>query len=579
MDILQEFWTWRLQESPEFATAIGVHDYDDRLDDLSLEAFERRCSKAGEFLTKIVEADSTNLNDEQRLSINLLRAEIEQYLSGMKLKPYLFPVNQFEGPQVDWARLISYMKFNTVSDYEKALSRFKSFPLQTEQIIALLKRGIDLNITMAKVSVAPVLDQLNAIISKNVSESNLFKPFLSFPDSVDKEEQTRIKADAEKLLTNEVWPAYKKLIDFLKDEYILKVRQNNSISSLPDGKDFYQEYLKFHTTTNMKAEEIHEIGKTEVLRIAAEMEKIKEKIGFSGPLAEFQMYLHNDPKQRFSNEKDILDKCENICAQVKKKLPLVFRRFPKSSFVIKPVPESTAAQCPAGFYNNPSEDGTRPGTFYVNTHEATSIRRYETVSVALHEAEPGHHLQFALAMEMENLPKFRRYVEDRFWQAPGRFSTHSGYLEGWALYCEYLGEEMGMYKDPYDYFGRLSSEMLRACRLVVDTGLHHLGWSREDGIEYMKSKTGLSEFYIVAEVERYITWPGQACAYKIGELKMRELRKEAKTALQSQFDVKDFHDVILSAAPVPLHVLEDIINDHIHAVTASATSNETRTEL
>ena len=567
MEILQNFWTWRLQESPEFATSIGFHDYDDRLNDLSLEAFERRNSKAEEFLRRIDELDLKTLNDEERLSIKLLKADIEQYLSGMRFKSYLFPINQLEGPQADFPRLISWMKFITVGDYEKALSRFKSFPLQIERTIALLKHGIDQNITMAEVSVAPVPGQLNAVISKNVTESDLFKAFLTFPDTIDRVEQTRIQADAEKLLSNEVWPAYKKLIDFLKDEYILKVRQNTSISSLPGGNDFYQQYLKFHTTTNMKAEEIHEIGKNEVSRITAEMEKVKEKVGFTGSLAEFQNYLCNDSKLRFRDEKDILDTCENLCAKIKTKLPSVFRRLAKRSFVIKPVPEEVAANFPAGRYNNPSDDGSRPGTFYVNTYDPTSRLRFDAVSLALHESEPGHHLQIALAMEVENLPKFRRYIECiGYWQAPARFAMNNGYLEGWGLYCEYLGEEMGMYEDPNDYFGRLRHEMLRACRLVVDTGLHHFGWSRGDAIEYMKSKTAMSKTNIVAEVERYITMPGQACAYKIGELKLKELRKKAETTLQSQFDLKDFHDVILSAGTVPLHILEDIIDDHIHSV-------------
>ena len=581
MTILQDFWTWRLQESPEFATSIGLHEHDERLDDLRLDAFERRKSRAEEFLKKIDEIDSATLNDEQVLSITLLKAEIEQYLSGMKFKSYLFPLNQLEGPQLDFPRLISWMKFNFADDYEKALSRFRSFPMQIDQIITLLRYGIDQGITMAKVSVSPVPDQLNAVISKNVNESNFFKPFLTFPDSIDTLEQNRIRAEAEELLTKEVWPAYKRLIDYLKDEYVLKVRQNISISSLPGGKDLYQEYLKFHTTTNMKAEEIHELGKKEVTRITAEMETIKEKVGFTGLLTEFQNYLRNNSKLQFKDEKDILNTYENLCAETKKKLPSLFKRFAKKSFVIKPVPAEVAANFPGAYYLNPSDDGTRPGTFYINTYEPTSRMKYEAVSLTLHESEPGHHLQSALAMEMDSLPKFRRYVEDRvYWQAPGRFALNTGYLEGWGLYCEYLGEEMGMYKDPYDYFGRLSHEMLRACRLVVDTGMHALGWSREEAIEYMKSKTAMSASDIIAEIERYITWPGQACAYKIGELKLKELRKKAETALQNNFDIKDFHNVILSAAAVPLHILADIVDDYIHKVmAASSSSKETKIEL
>ena len=353
LDILREFWTWRLQESPEFATSIGFHDFDDRLDDLSIDTFERRKAEVYQFLRKINETDSAPLTSELSLSIKLLKADLEQYLAGMRFQSYLFPVNQLEGPQIEFPQLLSWMKFNTSNDYEKALSRFKHFPLQIDQIIALLKHGIDQNIAMVKVSVVPVLDQVKAVISKNVSESNLFKPSLTFPDSIDILEQNRIRAEAEELLTKEVWPAYERLIDYLKDEYILKVRQNISISSLSGGKDFYQEYLKFHTTTNMKAEEIHEIGRTEVKRITCEIEKVMDQVGFIGSLTDFVDHLHSNPKQQFSNEKDILNSYETVYAEIRKKLPTHFKRFPKKSFVIKPIAPEVAKNFPGALYYRP----------------------------------------------------------------------------------------------------------------------------------------------------------------------------------------------------------------------------------
>lgn len=562
--IFNEFWNWRLKESPEFATAIGIHDFDSDLDDMGLAAFERRGKEASNILEKLNKEKQACVDQKIALNYELLQTEIEQYLRGTKFKSYLFPFNQLEGPQGDFPRLIGWMKTDTLQDYEKIISRFEKFPKQMEQFTELLKEGIKENYTMAIESIRVVPSQLESIAKSTVTESQLFKAFLSFPASIDAGKKAALKAKAEQLLTKNVFPAYAKLAEFLNKEYIPHVRAKAGIFCLKDGENYYQECLNFHTTTSMTPEQIHKVGLEEVAKIAGKMEEVMKSVKFEGSLKEFRSYMKTDPKFRFQSEEDMFSRYKDIASKIKPLLPTICRNIPSAQYVIEPVPKDMAPSFPGAYYLNPSIDGTRPGTFYLNTYKVEERSLIEVVSLSLHEAEPGHHLQCAYAMEQNDLPSFRRYIEDRLYSlAPGRFALNTGYLEGWGLYCEFLGEELGLYKDPYDYFGRLSHEMLRACRLVIDTGIHAFKWSREESIKYMSENTAMAETDVIAEVDRYITWPGQACAYKIGELKIKELRHKCQTELGDKFDVRDFHEIILALGAVPLHTLEDAVTKFI----------------
>eukprot|EP00794_Sanderia_malayensis_P011835 gene11835-13063_t len=564
MDIFKRFWNWRLEESPEFATAIGVHDFDSKLDDLGLDAFERRQRNAEQFLVEIENKQREFTDPSELLNYKLISAEINQFLRGMKYKSYLFPLNQLEGPQADFPRLISWMKTETVEDYEKILSRLRQFPTQIQQMIELLRKGINENYTMAMESIQSLPKLLEAIVDIPTSESKFLKPFLSFPASVNASKQAELKEKADKAITESVVPAYVKLSKFLSVEYLPHARASPGVSTLQNGSDYYQECLKFHTTTGMTPDEIHSLGKTEVARITEKMDELRRKVGYPGTLAEFKKQLKGNKDFCFKDEDDMFSTYDKVKDKIKPLLASIFNENPTLKYSIEPVPKDIAPGFPGAYYFAPSTDGSRPATFYLNTYKVEERSRMEAVSLSLHEAEPGHHFQAVVSMQHKHLTDFRRFMEDRvYYQAPGRFAMHTGYIEGWGLYCEYLGEELNLYEDPYDFFGRLSHEMLRASRLVIDTGIHAFGWSRDAAIKYMQENTVMAEADVIAEVERYITWPGQACAYKVGELKIKELREKALSQLGAKFNVKDFHSIVLSIGPVPLHVLEDAIDSYI----------------
>ena len=561
-NIFEEFWIWRLEESPEFATAVGIHDYDWKLDDHSLQAFQRREQEAAGFLKRLEEEIQKGpIEESERLNYQLLAADIQQYLRGMKFKSYLFPINQLEGPQADFPRLISWMKTKTLEDYEKILARLKSFPAQINQLTELLRKGVEDNRTMAIESIQAVPKQLKLAANTPLAQSELFKPFLKFPAKIVMSDQERLKAEAEKIITGQVGQSYLELSEFLSRDYIPHVRREYGILCLQDGAAYYQECLNFHTTTSMSAKEIFDLGNKEVRRISDQMDRLREKVGFKGNLADFKTHMKTSPEFHFKSAEEMFSKYKAVCAKIKTMLSSIFKNIPAQKYVIAPVPEDIAPGFPGAYYFSPSLDGTRPATFYLNTYKVEERSSTEVVSLSLHEAEPGHHLQAVTAMEIKGLPSFRRFLEDRcYYQAPGRFPLNTGYVEGWGLYCEFLGEEMNLYQDPYDFFGRLSHEMLRACRLVIDTGIHVFKWSRDDGIKFLQENTGMAATDVIAEIDRYITWPGQACAYKIGELKIKEVRAKCQTKMGGKFDLKEFHSLVLSLGPVPLHIMEDATN-------------------
>ena len=566
--VIESFWKWRLINSPEFATSIGVHDYDNRLDEMNLNSYLRRKNEAEIYLkeaTDILErASKENAEKSTLLNLNLLKTDLEQFINGATYQPYLWPINQLEGPQLDFPRLLSWMKTDSKDNMQKIISRLRLFPLQINEMIKLMKEGIRLGKTMHRVSVEPVISVLNDVSRRDVQESKLFIPFKTKPQNITDTDWESLIKEAQVLIVDKVHPSYKKLADFLQHEYLPKTRLDIGSSSLPNGAEYYRACLRFHTTTNFSPKEVHEIGKREVQRITERMEEVRKKIGFEGDLKAFRNFMRTEKKLKFSTAEEIVSHYKNVSETIKSVLPTLFERLPKGKLVVSPVPEDVAPSFPGAYYLAGAEGGSRPATFYINTYKPETRSKYEAMSLCLHEAQPGHHLQTALTMESGDLVSFRRYFEDRkYYEPPARFAMNTGYIEGWGLYSEYLGEELGLYSDPYDFFGRLSHEMLRSCRLVVDTGMHALGWTKEKAIEYMMLNTAADLHDITAEVDRYITWPGQACGYKIGEIKIKELRQKAANKLGDKFDVKKFHDLLASMGSVPLTILESQVDSFI----------------
>ena len=568
-NLFRRFWDWRLVNAPEFATSIGVHDYDDRLDEMSLNSYFRRRDEAKFFLEElknILKASKTESHSSTvALNLNLLEADLNQYISGLKLQTYLWPLNRLEGPQIDFPRLLSWMKKETINDVNKIIDRMRQFSQQIYETIQLLKEGVRIGLTMHKVSVDPLPKVYDEMSNQPVVESPIYKPFKEKPEQISNDEWKALVDTAKQIIETEVYPSYKSLSDFLAKEYMKSTRHNIGTSSLPNGQTIYAACLKFHTTTDLSPEQVHEIGKEEVARIIHRMEDVKNVVNFTGSLKEFRQFLRTDPKFKFSSASEIITRYEELGEKINKELPKYFARLPKAAYIVTPVPEEVAATFPGAYYLAPPQDGSRPGTFYINTYQPETRSTYEAVALSLHEAQPGHHLQTSLTMESGSLVDFRRFMEDRkYYEPPARFAMNTAYIEGWGLYSEYLGEEMGMYKDPYDLFGRLSHEMLRACRLVVDTGMHSLGWSRDKAVDYMANNTASDMHDITSEIDRYITWPGQACGYKIGEIKIKELRTMAKNDLSDKFDIGSFHDFIATMGGIPLDILEKQVQIYIN---------------
>ena len=561
--LFRMFWEWRITNAPEFATSIGIHKYNDRLDEMSLNSYLRR-REGGRMILKEVN-DFQNITEDipadVALNINLVISDLEQFLEGMQFKPYLWPLNMLEGPQLDFPRLLSWMKKENVADVNMIIGRMRLFSQQIDETITLLKEGIRLGLVMHKVSVKTLPNVLKEIAELPSQESSIFKPFIERPTNLMEDEWNDLVSEAKKVIEDHIKPSYIKLSNFIRDDYLSHTRPSVGVSSLPNGELYYAACLKFHTTTNLTPKEVHDIGIKEVERITQRMISVKEKVNYEGSLKDFRTYLSSDEQFNFKDSTEIVNRYKNVAKQIEEKLPDYFQVLPKAPYEVIPVPPEVAPSFPAAYYLAPPDDGCRPGSFYINTYKPETRKRYEVVSLCLHEAIPGHHLQTCLTMESGSSPDFRRFMEDRkYYEPPGRFSMNTGYAEGWGLYSEYLGEEMGLYTDPFDMFGRLSAEMLRACRLVVDTGMHTFQWSREQAIKYMEEHTASDIGNITSEIDRYITWPGQACGYKIGEMKIKEIREKVEEKLGNKFNLRTFHHTVASMGGVPLNVLEKEID-------------------
>lgn len=546
--LFDEEWEYTLRASPTFASYLGDRRYNDRWPDLNLSTTLLRHAHRLELLQKLGAFDDSNLSPDDRLNFRLFQRQVQLDTEGFEFNWHLVPLDHRHGIQ-DESSLGDALTFESVKDYEDWIARLRSFPALMDQTIAVMRAGIAARMVQPQIVMRRLPAQIRRQIVEDPAESLYYKPLRKFPPEIPVAERERLQREAQCAIREQLVPAYRKFLGFFEREYYPACSLEVGASRLPNGQAFYAYLARKHTTTNFTPEQIHNIGLAEVKRIRTEMEGIKEKVGFQGTLAEFFEHLRTAPQYRYTDANDLLTAYQAFSKRVDPLLPKLFRKLPRIPYGVEAIPEHMAPDTTTAYYRPPAADGSRAGTYFVNLYKPETRPKYEIAALSLHEAVPGHHLQIALATELEHVPEFRK-------------RTHfTAFIEGWGLYAESLGDELHLYDDPYSKMGQLTYEMWRAVRLVVDTGMHSKEWSRDQAIQYFKENTPKDDLDITNEIDRYIAWPGQALAYKIGELKIKELRARAKTKLGDKFDVREFHDLILQNGAVPLDVLERIVDE------------------
>ncbi|MPZ19591.1 MAG: DUF885 family protein [Luteitalea sp.] len=552
-----EYWEELLRLDPIQATFIGDTRYNDQLPNFLAADFRKRMHdfNAG-WLKRAQALDGRTLDEQARLSYDIFVRNLERELETERFPDWMQPINQFYSVASLAVQLGSgtgAQPFREVGDYDNWLQRAQRLPNLFDQAIANMREGMARGVVQPKVLMQKVVPQLDAIIADEPEDTDFWGPIARMPPEFGDADGKRLTSAYRAMIGEHVVPAYRRLRSFIEDEYLPACRDTVALSALPDGDAWYAFNAKRSTTTDLTPAEIHRIGLKEVARIHGEMKQVMQQVGFKGDLAAFFEFMTTDRQFRFASENALLKAYNGLRARVEAGVPRLFSLLPKASFEIRPVEPFRAASAAGGEYQQPSEDGSRPGIFYVNTYDLPTRKTWDMENLFLHEAIPGHHFQIALQQELADLPRFRR------------FGIETAFVEGWGLYAESLGKELGIYTDQYQYFGRLQAELWRAIRLVVDTGLHDQDWTREQVIEYMIDNSATSKTQAVAEAERYIAIPGQALAYKIGELKLQELRRRAEQALTDRFDIKAFHAAALEDGSLPLDVLEAKIDRWIAA--------------
>lgn len=542
--LLDIMWEWRMTQFPEFATYVGYPGQNHRWTDNSLDAIAQRHEAQKQFLEAMQNIDPDIPCETDQLDYELIRKKIERGIEGFRFKSEYIPITQMGGVQQNVPHLLSIMPAATVEDYENILSRLNGVQERVNQTIALMNKGLESGITPPRITLRDVPQQAKNVIVDEPMDSPMLAAFKKFPDAIPSATQERLCQEASKLLTGSVYPAFNKLHDYLVDTYIPQARETISAADLPDGDDWYAYTVRRYTTTDLTPQEIHKIGLAEVERIRGEMERIISDSGFEGTFAEFAEFLRTDPQFFFGTAEELLMAYRDISKRIDPELTKLFGVLPRLPYGVKPIPSHAEKSQTTAYYQPGSLKANRPGYFFANTYDLKSRPKWEMEALTLHEAVPGHHLQLALVQELEEAHDLRKY------------DSYTVYVEGWALYAESLGETMGFYQDPYSKFGQLTYEMWRSIRLVVDTGIHAHGWSRQQAIDFFKQHTAKAMHDIVVEVDRYIVWPGQALAYKMGELKIKELRIYAEEELGERFDARSFHDALLGNGSLPLDVLE-----------------------
>ena len=560
LDALYEAeWQRWLREDPTLATSVGDARYNDRWPDLSLPAIAKTQERDRAALAELTNIDPAALSAADRLNYDIANVQFGRRIAVAPFKPYLYAIShlgslQNAGSVQTANEMTEIAPFATLQDYENWIARLRSFAPYVDQVTELLRIGIREKRTSPRVIMERVRPQLAAQRVANPEDSPFFAPFKRFPPSLSASDRERLTAAGREAIAAAVLPALARFEKFFNDTYLPACRQSVGIADTPDGPAFYRELIAYHTTTTLTANEIHAIGLAEVKRIRGEMDKVIAAVGFTGGFQEFAHYLRTDPKFFYTDPTDLLHGYMVIAKSIDPNLVKLFGKLPRTPYGVRPVPETSAPNTTTAYYQPLSSDGSRPGYYYVNLFKPEARPKWEMEVLTTHEAVPGHHLQIALQYENSaGVPMIRR------------MSDFTAYTEGWALYAESLGEQVGLYTDPYQKFGQLTYDMWRAVRLVVDTGMHSAGWSRQQAIDFFKANAPKSELDITNEIDRYIAWPGQALAYKVGQLKIVELRAAAQQALGSQFDIREFHDVVLSTGAVPLSVLDQTVRDWIAA--------------
>jgi uncharacterized protein (DUF885 family) len=546
--LFAEEWEYTLREQPTFASHVGDPRYNDRWPDLSLAAYEKRQAHRTELLARLEQIDSKQFSAGDKLNYRLFRHQLETQLAEFPFGFHLAPLDQRDGLQTEYT-LGDSLILRSAKDYEDWITRLHKFGEYTDQTIALMREGIKQKIVQPKIVMRRVPAQIRQQIVDEPSKSPYYNPLKKFPATISGEDQARLQKKCLAAITEQVIPAYRRFLEFFEQDYLPACFDEVGAWQLPKGKEFYVQRCRHFTTTNLTPDEIHNIGLSEVARIRKEMEAIQKEVKFEGTLAQFLEHLRTDKSQYYDSPEELLSGYLALCKRIDPQLTKLFKTLPRIPYGLEPIPQQIAPDTTTAYYRPPSADGRRAGTYFVNLYRPETRPKYEMEALSLHEAVPGHHLQIAIATELENVPQFRK------------FTGFTAYVEGWALYAERLGPELGCYQDPYSRMGQLTYEMWRAVRLVVDTGMHDKKWTRERAIQFFRENTAKTQQDIVNEVDRYIAWPGQALAYKVGEIKIRELRARAEKQLGDQFDIREFHDVVLRQGAVPLNVLEEIVDD------------------
>ena len=538
-------WRERLADDPLLATRVGCADHGSLLPDVGPESRERRVERARRWLDELARIDLAELSEGERISHAMLTAELEDRLAEHAFGQWQLPWTSDSGFHTELARLPEIVPLADGRDYAAYLERLRAIPRYVDQEIANLRVGLERGMTLPRAILDGFEGPLLAQVVEDPTASLFYVPFRTFPDGVAPAERAALAAAGRRAVETDVVPAYQRLLRFFVDEYRPGARATLAASALPDGAAYYRHCIRHYTTLELDPLEVHRIGLAEVARIEGEMRALTDELGFEGTLGEFVAGLRSDPRFFAQSAAELLAHAERITERAQACLPALFGRLPRRPCRVAPVPDDLAPRYTGGRYVPAPRGSTKPGTYWVNTFALESRPLYTLPALTLHEAVPGHHLQIALAAEREDLPEFRRaaYVD--------------AFGEGWGLYAEWLGIEMGIYRDPYEHFGRLSYEMWRAARLVIDTGLHALGWSREQAVDFLSANTALSLHECATEVDRYLSWPGQALAYKLGELELRDLRRRAEERLGARFDVRAFHDLVLEAGTLPLPLLRE----------------------
>ncbi|MDF2178748.1 DUF885 domain-containing protein [Aliiglaciecola sp. CAU 1673] len=548
--LVNAFFQESLSRSPVYATFVGVHSFDDKFDDpISDKSLKEDLAFHQGYLARIGEIDANSLQGQDRLTYDIFKRDRELAIAGHRFPGHLQPYNQMWGVHNFYPMLGSggsAQPFQTEQDYLNFISRTKGFVEYMDSTITAMQEGMEKGVVLPKSIVLKVIPQLQAHIVDTAEKSVFYGPvrMLQDNDSLTAEQKARLEQDYEKMIMEQIVPCYQRLLDFVQSRYLTAARDSVGLSALPDGTAWYEHMIATHTTLPLSAEEIHQYGLQEVARIRKEMEAVKEKVGFQGDLPAFFEHLRTDDAYFFQSEEAVIDAYQAVKEKINARLDTLFEIRPKADYEVRAVEPFRAASSAGASYQAPAPDGSRPGIFYINTYDLKAQPKYLLETLSIHEAAPGHHFQIAIQQEVEGLPQYRK------------FNGYTVFAEGWALYAESLGKDLGLFTDPMMWYGRLSDEQLRAMRLVVDTGIHAKGWTREQAMTFMAENSSMAASDIEAEVERYIAIPGQALAYKVGERAIRQMREKLKAMQGERFDIRQFHTQVLIDGAMPMPVLE-----------------------